>query len=58
MASFDKFMKDLERRQALKKRREELLKKQDADHHHRRRVKLYSERWQNNIRYVPPRSKK
>ena len=58
MASFDKFMKDLERRAALRKKREETLKNNDAEHHHRRRVRLYSEKWQNSVRYIPPGGKK
>tara|TARA_A200000159_G_scaffold87760_1_gene81281 strand:- start:5373 stop:5549 length:177 start_codon:yes stop_codon:yes gene_type:complete len=58
MASFDKFIKDLERREALKKRREEVLRQQDKDHHQVRRVRLYSEKWQNRIRYVPNGGKK
>ena len=58
MASFDKFMKDLERREALKKKREEELKRHDAEHHVRRRVRLYYEKWQNSIRYTRPGSKK
>ena len=52
MASFDKFMKDLEERQ---KRKTELLEKQrEAENAHsmRERVRLYSEKWQNSIRYL------
>ena len=59
MASFDKFIKDLERRAALKKAKAEALKRQNDEHHHRRRVDLYSERWSNSVRYNrPPGGKK
>ena len=51
MASFDKFIKDLEKRAALKKAKAEILKRQNDEHNHRRRVDLYSERWSNAVRY-------
>lgn len=58
MASFDKFIKDLEKRQNSRKEKIEILRKQDEEHHQRRRVRLYSERWSNAVRYSPSRGKK
>ena len=58
MASFEKFIKDLEARENARKRKQEELRKQSEDHHHRRRVMLYSEKWSNRVRYVPPGGKK
>ena len=51
MASFDKFVKDLEQRQQKKLERREQLRKQYDEDLYRKKVDLYSERWQNSIRY-------
>jgi len=58
MASFDKFIKDLEKRQNVKKERLEVLRRQNEEHLQRRRVMLYSERWSNSVRYTPSGGKK
>jgi hypothetical protein len=50
MSSFDKFIKDLEKRQAAKaKRRKTLVDNQQPTA--KDRVFLYAEKWQNSIRY-------
>tara|TARA_B100001094_G_C18184556_1_gene802932 strand:- start:1354 stop:1536 length:183 start_codon:yes stop_codon:yes gene_type:complete len=52
MASFDKFMKDLEKRQKAKAERLERQKEAETAHSMRERVKLYSEKWQNSVRHL------
>ncbi len=51
MSSFDKFIKDLEDRKNAKAKKEQQKKTADEAHGIRHRVKLYSERWQNSVRY-------
>jgi len=51
MSSFDKFMDDLEKRRIAKAKREEAQKAADDAHGIRNRVRLYSEKWQNSVRY-------
>mgnify|MGYP001351919671 CR=1 FL=1 len=51
MSYFDKFMKDLEQRKDKKIAQQRELAKSEEAHSIRHRVKLYSERWQNRIRY-------
>lgn len=51
MASFDKFIEDLERRQLKKKQEAERLRRAQEEVSVRDRVALYMERWQNSIRY-------
>lgn len=58
MASFDKFIEDLEKKQKAKEDRARELKRAHENHHQRHRVRLYSERWSNAVRYVAPRKKK
>ena len=58
MASFEKFIKDLEERQRTRKENSERLRKAHEEHHQRRRINLYSERWSNSVRYAPVRKKK
>ena len=58
MGSFDKFIEDLEQKRIAKEKRAQDLKRAHENHHQRRRVKLYSERWSNAVRYVVPWSKK
>ena len=53
MGSFDKFIKDLEKRQERKKEVLDAQRTAQENHHLRRRVRLYSERWSNSVRYVP-----
>ena len=51
MSYFDKFMKDLEaRRERAIRHQKELARDEDA-HHQRERVRRYSERWQNSVKY-------
>lgn len=58
MGSFDKFIKDLEKKKEAKEKRAQDLKRAHEHHNQRRRVRLYSEKWSNTIRYVAPRGKK
>ena len=58
MSSFEKFIEDLEKRQQQRKERLERLKASNEAHAYRDRVDLYSERWQNSVKYTPSRSKK
>lgn len=58
MGSFDKFIKDLEDRQKAKEKRVQDQKRAHENHHQRQRVRLYSERWSNSVRYTVPRRKK
>ena len=58
MASFEKFMKDLEERQRVREEQAQRLKKAHEEHHQRRRVRLYSERWSNSVRHTPVRKNK
>ncbi len=51
MSYFDKFMKDLEQRKDKKIAQQRELAQSEEAHSIRQRVKLYSERWQNRIRY-------
>ena len=51
-------MEDLEKRQKERKQRLERLKAAEDAHTHRDRVDLYSEYWQNSVRYNTDRSKK
>ena len=51
MSSFDKFMKDLERKQEKRKARDERLKQSEDAHGIRERVRMYAEKWQNSVRY-------
>ena len=51
MSSFEKFMKDLEARQEKKRAEKKQLEQSETLHGVRHRVKLYTEKWQNSIRY-------
>lgn len=44
-------MKDLEKRKNAKVKKEQQKKASDGAHGIRQRVKLYSEKWQNSVRY-------
>jgi len=46
---FDKFVKDLDKRENLKKERIKKYIAEDPAELKRKRVKLYQERWQNRI---------
>jgi hypothetical protein len=48
---FDKFVKDLDKRESLKKERTKEYVAEDPAALKRKRVKLYQERWQNRIRW-------
>jgi|TARA_B110000467_G_C18310358_1_gene477655 hypothetical protein len=50
MPSFDKFIKDLEKRQKEKIARNQ-IKQQDIPCSTRQRVHFYAEKWQNSIKY-------
>ena len=52
MSSFDKFIKDIEKRAAEKKARQQKIADAEAQPTVRDRVKLYAEKWQNSIRYT------
>lgn len=52
MSSFDKFMKDLDRREQLAREKREKLQQNEKSHSLRERVRLYAERWQNSVRYT------
>tara|TARA_Y100000389_G_C17210476_1_gene388243 strand:+ start:216 stop:386 length:171 start_codon:yes stop_codon:yes gene_type:complete len=51
MSSFDKFIKDLEKREAEKRAKLEQMRAAEDQRSVRDRVKLYAEKWQNSIRY-------
>lgn len=51
MASFDKFIKDLERRKQDKINKNKIMQKRYEDDLFRKKVDLYSEKWQNSVRY-------
>ena len=51
MSYFDKFIKDLEKRKEKKIAQHRELAQSEEAHSIRHRVKLYSERWQNRVRY-------
>lgn len=51
MPSFDKFMKDIEARAEARRKRAEVARANEEASSIRERVRLYSERWQNSIRY-------
>ena len=51
MASFDKFIKDLERRKQNKINKNKIMQKRYEDDLFRKKVDLYSEKWQNSVRY-------
>jgi hypothetical protein len=52
MSSFDKFVKDIEKREAKKKAKQEQIANAENQPTIRDRVKLYAEKWQNSIRYA------
>jgi hypothetical protein len=58
MASFDKFIADLDRRQEEKRKRLEQLRQAQEELSVRDRVKLYAERWQNSVRYSSSKESK
>jgi len=58
MASFDKFIADLDRRQEEKRKRLEQLRQAQEELSVRDRVKLYAEKWQNSIRYSSSKESK
>jgi len=51
MSYFDKFMKDLEQKQAAKKQAQERAQTDESNHPQRHRVRLYAEKWQNRVRW-------
>ena len=51
MASFDKFIKDLERRKQNKINKNKIMQKRYEVDLFRKKVDLYSEKWQNSVRY-------
>ena len=51
MSYFDKFMKDLEQRREKQIARAKEMAQSEEAHGMRERVRRYSERWQNSIRY-------
>jgi hypothetical protein len=53
MSHFDKFMKDIEQKQAREKKAMEIVNKDEENHLQRLRVQRYTERWQNSIRWTP-----
>ena len=52
MSSFEKFMKDLELMQEKKRASAERMQKAEQAHNQKDRVRLYTERWQNSIRFL------
>lgn len=48
---FDKFVKDLDKRENLKKEQTKKYVAEDPAELKRKRVRLYQERWQNRIRW-------
>jgi predicted phosphoribosyltransferase len=48
---FDKFVKDLDKRENLKKEQIKKYVAEDPAELKRKRVRLYQERWQNRIRW-------
>jgi len=52
MSSFDKFVKDIEKREAKKKAKQEQIANAENQPTVRDRVALYAEKWQNSIRYA------
>ena len=51
MSYFDKFMKDLEQRREKQIAKAKEMAQSEEAHGMRERVRRYSERWQNSIRY-------
>ena len=51
MSSFDKFMEDIERRRRIREERLEAIRQAEEQHGIRDRVRLYAEKWQNNVRH-------
>ena len=51
MSHFDKFIKDLELRQEKRAKAAREMAQSEEAHGMRERVRRYSERWQNRIRY-------
>ena len=58
MSYFEKFMKDIEEKQARKRKAQESVAKDDQHHVQRERVRLYSERWQNSVRWIRGKNEK
>lgn len=52
MSHFDKFMKDIEKKQQRAQKQQKAVAQDDKQHHQRERVKRYAERWQNSVRWV------
>ena len=52
MSHFDKFMKDIEKKQKLAQKQREAVSKDDNNHLQRERVRRYTERWQNSVRWL------
>ena len=52
MSSFDKFVEDLEKREAKKRAKQQQIIAAEEQLTIRDRVKLYAERWQNSIRHT------
>lgn len=53
MSHFDKFMKDIEQKQAREKEAMKAVTRDEENHLQRQRVHAYTERWQNSIRWIP-----
>ena len=52
MSHFDKFMKDIEQKQAREKQARETAAKDENNPLQRERVRRYTERWQNSVRWM------
>ena len=57
MPSFDKFMKDIEKRAEARRQKAEAVRANEEASSVKERIRRYSERWQNRIRYGARRSK-
>ncbi len=57
MSHFDKFMKDIEKKQQQAQKQREAVSKDDDQHLQRERVRRYTERWQNSVRWLRRGSK-
>jgi len=57
MSHFDKFIDDLTKREKSKKKITPTEKEAEYQEARLRRVKMFQERWQNSIKWIPGRKK-
>ena len=57
MSYFDKFVQDLNKRSQEKRVKTPTEKEIEYQEQRRQRVRIYQERWQNSIRWIPGKKK-